>query len=51
MNPLNRKTSPHTIPGSIADRMNTVAVNTGRFAEVWLDEYKEFYYRQAMLFQ
>ena len=25
--------------------MNTIAINTGRFAEVWTDEYKEFYYR------
>ena len=40
-----RRVSPHSIPGSIADKMNTIAINTGRFAEVWTDEYKEFYYK------
>jgi hypothetical protein len=39
-----RKVTPHTIPGGISETMNLVAVNTGRFAEVWIDEYKEFYY-------
>ncbi len=39
-----RKVSPHTIPGGITEKMNLVAVNTGRFAEVWLDGYVDFYY-------
>ena len=25
--------------------MNTIAINTARFAEVWTDDYKDFYYK------
>ncbi len=39
-----REVTPHTIPGGIRARLDTVNINTARFAEVWLDEYRDFYY-------
>ena len=39
-----RDSTPHTIPGGFRAKMDTLTINTARFAEVWLDDYKEFYY-------
>ena len=39
-----RNVSPHSIPGSVQEKLNRVTINTARFAEVWLDDYKQFYY-------
>ena len=39
-----RNVSPHSIPGSVQEKLNRVTINTARFAEVWLDDYKTFYY-------
>ena len=40
-----RKDTPHTIPGGLRAKADTLNINTVRFAEVWLDEpYKKFYY-------
>ena len=41
---LYRKTTPHTIPGSLTEKRERPTINTARFAEVWLDSYKDFYY-------
>ena len=38
-----RKSTPHTMPHGIS-AYDTININTARFAEVWLDEYKQFYY-------
>ena len=39
-----RKNTPHTVPGGLLAKAQTLNVNTARFAEVWLDESKDFYY-------
>ena len=39
-----RKNTPHTVPGGLRGKLDTLNINTARFAEVWLDEYKNFYY-------
>ena len=39
-----RKNTPHTVPGGLRAKVDTLNINTARFAEVWLDEYKNFYY-------
>ena len=39
-----RDVAPHTIPGTIQEKRDTITINTARFVEVWLDEYKHFYY-------
>lgn len=40
-----RKNTPHTVPGGLRAKVDTLNINTARFAEVWLDEpYKRFYY-------
>ncbi len=38
-----RDATPHTIPGGFRAKMDTLATNTARFADVWLDEYTDFY--------
>ena len=38
-----RKSTPHTMPDGFS-AYDTININTARFAEVWLDEYKQFYY-------
>ena len=37
-----RKTSPYSWPGGVARIINH---NTQRIVEVWMDEYKEFFYK------
>lgn len=39
-----RDKSPYTFPGGVA---NIVLKNAARVAEVWLDEWKEFYYAMS----
>ena len=39
-----RKDTPHTVPGGLRAKIDTLNINTARFAEVWLDDYKNFYY-------
>ena len=39
-----RDSTPHSIPGGLRAKMDTLTINTARFAEVWLDDYKHFYY-------
>ena len=39
-----RNVTPHSIPGSILEKRDRATINTARFAEVWLDDYKDFYY-------
>ena len=39
-----RDSTPHSIPGGLRAKMDTLTTNTARFAEVWLDDYKHFYY-------
>ena len=40
-----RMQTPHSVPGGIWAKVETVAANTARFAQVWLDEkYLNFYY-------
>ena len=39
-----RALSPHSLPGGLRAKADTVVANTARFAEVWLDRYKHFYY-------
>lgn len=39
-----RSTTPHSIPGGLTAKMDIAVINTARFAEVWLDDYKRFYY-------
>lgn len=38
-----RDSTPHSIPGGFRAKMDTLTINTARFAEVWLDEYADFY--------
>ena len=40
-----RNVTPHSIPGSLQEKRDRATINTARFAEVWLDDYKEFYYK------
>ena len=40
-----RSVTPHSIPGSIHEKRDRPTINTARFAEVWLDDYKNFYYQ------
>ena len=37
-----RKTSPYSWPGGVARIINH---NTQRIVEVWMDEYKDFFYK------
>ena len=37
-----RKVSPYTWPGGVANILNH---NTQRIADVWMDEFAEFYYK------
>lgn len=37
-----RKTSPYSWPGGVARIINH---NTQRIVDVWMDEYKEFFYK------
>ncbi|XP_059095179.1 polypeptide N-acetylgalactosaminyltransferase 1-like isoform X1 [Tigriopus californicus] len=39
-----RTTTPHSVPGGLTAKMDIAVLNTARFAEVWLDNYKRFYY-------
>ena len=39
-----RSITPHSIPGTIQEKRDRPTINTARFAEVWLDNYKHFYY-------
>ena len=39
-----RKNTPHTVPGGLRAKVDTLYSNTARFAEVWLDEFKNYYY-------
>ena len=39
-----RKNTPHTVPGGYQAKMDILNINTARFAEVWLDDFKNFYY-------
>lgn len=39
-----RKQTPYTFPGGTA---NVIHHNAARTAEVWMDEYKEFFYRMV----
>lgn len=39
-----RDKSPYTFPGGVA---NIVLKNAARVAEVWLDEWKEFYFAMS----
>ena len=39
-----RSVTPYSIPGSLTEKLYRPTINTARFAEVWLDEYKNFYY-------
>lgn len=39
-----RSVTPHSIPGSLQEKRDRPTINTARFAEVWLDNYKDFYY-------
>ena len=39
-----RKNTPHTVPGGLRAKQDTLNTNTARFVEVLLDEYKDFYY-------
>jgi polypeptide N-acetylgalactosaminyltransferase len=39
-----RDKSPYTFPGGVA---NIVLKNAARVAEVWLDEWKDFYYAMS----
>lgn len=39
-----RDKSPYTFPGGVA---NIVLKNAARVAEVWLDEWREFYYAMS----
>ena len=38
-----RESTPNTMPHGTS-AYDTININTARFAEVWLDEYKQFYY-------
>ena len=40
-----RNVTPHSIPGSLQEKRDRPTINTARFADVWLDKYKEFYYK------
>ena len=40
-----RNVTPHSIPGSLQEKRDRATINTARFADVWLDDYKEFYYK------
>ena len=40
-----RSVTPHSIPGSLLEKRDRPTINTARFAEVWLDEYRNFYYQ------
>ena len=40
-----RSVTPHSIPGSMQEKRDRPTINTARFAEVWLDDYKHFYYK------
>ena len=39
-----RKNTPHTVPGGLRAKVDTLNANTVRFAEIWLDRYKNFYF-------
>ena len=40
-----RSVTPHSSPGaSFQERRDRATINTARFAEIWLDDYKYFYY-------
>ncbi|XP_047138118.1 polypeptide N-acetylgalactosaminyltransferase 13 [Hydra vulgaris] len=41
-------TSPYTFPKGVTE---TLSKNLNRLAEVWMDEYKEYYYRSRPLFR
>jgi polypeptide N-acetylgalactosaminyltransferase len=39
-----RENTPHTVPGGLRAKLDTLTINTARFAKVWLDDYSNFYY-------
>ena len=39
-----RKNTPHTVPGGFFAKADVFNANTARFAEVWLDQFKNFFY-------
>ena len=39
-----RNVTPYSVPGSLTEKLHRPTINTARFVEVWLDDYKNFYY-------
>ena len=39
-----RSITPYSVPGSLSEKLYRPTINTARAAEVWLDDYKYFYY-------
>ena len=39
-----RSITPYFVPGTLSEKLYRPTINTARFAEVWLEDYKYFYY-------